>query len=226
MKQHIAPFKLILIGITAVLITAAAIVFPGNGYRILPLYVSLVVMLLQTNANRFCFLLGGINSVTYSVVYFSLGLYGNALYALLFSCPIQIVTFLRWKKQAYAQATVLRRLTGKQRILWGIGFAVVWLILYFALSSAGSNYLILDNTISVIGIAGSIFSMLSLMEFPYLSAAGTVLSVILYAAMLRENPAQLTYLIFNLYAMICNILSANYTHKLYQKQQQEGLNTP
>lgn len=78
---------------TAVLITVAAVYFPGNGYRILPLYVSLVVMLLQTNANRMCFLVGGINSVFYAAVYFSLGLYASSLYWLLFSCPIQIITF-------------------------------------------------------------------------------------------------------------------------------------
>ena len=94
-------------------------------------------------------------------------------------------------------------------------------MLYLILREAHSAYLILDNTITVIGIAGTFFSLLSLIEFPYFAILGQILSILLYSVMLRENPAQLTYLIFSVYALICNGISAVYMQRLYNRQREE-----
>ena len=40
----------------------------------------------------------------------------DAYNAILFSCPIQLITFVRWSKNSYRQSTKFRRLTVKQRI--------------------------------------------------------------------------------------------------------------
>lgn len=146
MKQNHSALHLVLIGIAFVGITVAAVLFSCNFYRIVPLYVSHLVMLLQTKANRLCFLLGGLNCVYYAFVYFSLHLYGLALYSLCAAFPIQLVTYFRWRRNPYKQATVLRRLTVKQRIGWSLGLIAAWVGLYFLLASFGSEYLILDNT--------------------------------------------------------------------------------
>ena len=45
-------FKLILLVITFILITVSGIIFKQSVLRITPLFISLFVMLLQTNANR------------------------------------------------------------------------------------------------------------------------------------------------------------------------------
>lgn len=69
--------------ITAAAITAAGLWFHQNFFRILPLYVSLFVMILSAQVNRYAFLLGGLNSILYAAVYFAYGLYGMAAYVLL-----------------------------------------------------------------------------------------------------------------------------------------------
>ena len=116
--------------ITAVLITIAGIYYKQHPLHILPLYVSLVIGALQAKANRFASLLGGINSILYAIVYLYLGLYASALYAILFSCPVQLVTFVRWN-QKYGSSTVFRKMTSKQRIVVSVSFvfsvaAVCW----------------------------------------------------------------------------------------------------
>ena len=91
-------FIFILMGCTAVLITVAGLFYQQSFLRILPLYISLVVGMLQSRVNRYSYLIGSMNSLLYGVVYFYYNLYASAFSALLFSFPIQLLTFIRWNK--------------------------------------------------------------------------------------------------------------------------------
>ena len=221
LRGHI--YKYVLIAITAVAITVAAVLTGCPIYRIVPLYVSLFVMYLQTKASRFSFLLGGCNAAYYAAVYAFLGLYGMALYSVLVASPIQIVTYIRWKKRAYKHSALLKRLTWKQRIMAVAVFAGVWGMLYVLLSSLGSGYLVLDNTVSVIGVASNVASLLYLIEFPYVQCLSLVLNIVLYMQMVQTDPMQWTFLIYTVYALICALISAVYMQKLYNWQRKEKL---
>lgn len=211
-------YKYLLIAVTFLGITAAAIVCRCDIYRVIPLYVSLLVMYLQTKASRFSFLLGGCNAAYYAAVYLFLGLYGMALYSILIACPIQIITYIRWKKRACADSTLLKRLTPKQRLCCVAGFCLMWTALYFILNSMGSGYIILDNSICLISTAANLASLLCLIEFPYIQCVAHILNITLYIQMIRQDPRQWTYLIYTTYALICAIISAVYMQKLYNKQ--------
>ena len=219
-KKNLFLYCLMAAAFLGILVTG--VLYGCPVYRMIPLCVSLMVMILQTRANRATFLLGGINALYYAVVYFSLKLYGMSLYSLLVACPLQLLTWWRWRKNAYAQATVLRRLTGRQRLRWGLGLAGAWLGLYLLLDAFGSGYLILDNTISIISTAGNLGSVLSLIEFPFAQILAHVLNITLYVQMVVEDPAQWPFLIFFSYALICSSISAWFMHKLYRKQRREA----
>ena len=216
-------YKYVLIAITAVAISVAAVLTGCPIYRIVPLYVSLFVMYLQTKASRFSFLLGGCNAAYYGVVYVFLGLYGMALYSILVASPIQIVTYIRWKKRAYKHSALLKKLDWKQRLCSVLGFGAVWCVLYLILSSFGSGYLILDNTTSVIGMAANLASLLYLIEFPYVQCVSLVLNIVLNAQIVQNDPKQWTFLIYTVYALICALISAVYMQKLYNWQRKENL---
>ena len=221
LRGHI--YKYVLIGLTAVAISVAAVLTGCPIYRIVPLYVSLIVMYLQTKASRFSFLLGGCNAAYYAAVYVFLELYGMALYSLLVACPIQIVTYIRWKKRAYKHSALLKKLDWKRRLCAVLGFGAVWGILYLVLSSFGSGYLILDNTTSVIGMAANLASLLYLIEFPYVQCVSLVLNIVLNAQIVQNDPKQWTFLIYTVYALICALISAVYMQKLYNWQKKEDL---
>lgn len=216
-------YKYVLICITAVAIAVAAVLTGCPVYRVIPLFVSLLVMYLQTRASRFSFLLGGCNAAYYSVVYAALGLYGMALYSALMACPIQIFTYIRWKKHAYKHSALLKRLSWKQRILAVVGFGALWAVLYLILSSLGSGYLILDNTVSVIGVAANVASLMYLIEFPYIQSLSHTLNIVLYIQMVQNDPRQWTFLIYTIYALVCALISAVYMQKLYNWQKKENL---
>lgn len=221
LKGHI--YKYVLIALTTVAIAVASILTGCPVYRVIPLYVSLGVMYLQTKASRFSFLLGGCNAAYYAVVYFFLGLYGMAMYSVLVACPIQIVTYIRWKKRSYKHSALLKRLSGKQRLLFVLGFGAIWGVLYLVLSAFGSGYVILDNTVSVIGAAANVASLLYLIEFPYVQCLSLGLNIVLYVQMVQTDPRQWTFLIYNVYALTCAVISAVYMQKLYNWQKRENL---
>lgn len=223
MKLRGRIFKYVLISLTAVAITVAAVLTKCPVYRIIPLYVSLMVMYLQTKASRFSFLLGGCNALYYGIVYVALGLYGMAMYNAFVACPIQIVTYIRWKRRTVANATVLKRLTAGQRIGGVLAFAAAWTALYFVLRVFGSEYLILDNSVTLISVCANVASLLYLIEFPYIQCVSYVVNIALYIQMIRDDARQWTFLIYAVYALVCVVISAVYMQKLYNWQRKENI---
>lgn len=210
--------RLCLIAVTAVLITGTGIYTHQSALRILPLYISLFVGALQANASRYASLLGGINSILYAVVYWLLGLYASAGYALFFSFPIQVATFLRWSRHRYGSSTQFRKLSAKGRIWTLVGFFAAFGVLAWVLHKAGSSYQILDNLTSLLGILIAILTMLAYIEYTWLMLPSGVISICLHIATMAAHPAQITYLIFSLYSLVCVTKQFFRVRKLYREQ--------
>ncbi len=214
--------KLILILITAAAITVTGILYRQSVLRILPLYISLIIGALQSRANRYAPLLGGFNSILYMIVYLYLGLYASAGYALLFSCPIQLITFVRWSRRKYGTSTQFRRLTAKQRILVSAAFLLSFTALFLVLRAAGSSHQLLDNLSTLLGILISFLTMFACIEYAYLMLPSGIVSIVLNLATMQEHPEQITYLIFSFYSMICVTQGFFRVCKLYKEQQAEA----
>lgn len=212
---------LILMLVTAALITATGVTFGQTFINILPLYVSLCVGLLQSRVSRAAYLIGACNSLLYAVVYAHFKLYASAAYAVLFSSTIQFATYFRWKSRPQGQSTLFRAMTNRQRLLVAGLFALCWGAAWLILSRADSGYRILDISTSLLGILISLLTMLAYIEYaPLMILSGTV-NIVLFAAMLRDHPAQITYLIYALYSMVCQIGALKRVLRLYKEQTHE-----
>jgi len=216
-KQN-AP-RLCLMGITAILITVTGIIFRQSFIRILPLYISLVIGLLQSRANRFAPLLGGFNSILYSIVYIYLGLYASAGYAILFSCPVQLLTFARWSKNRYKESTEFRSMTWGWRIAVALGYGAAVTALCMILNAAGSSYSLLDSLSSMLGILASILMMFAFVEYTWLMLPSGIITICLDISVAAAHPEQITYVIFAFYSMICTTIGFFKVRKLYAEQQ-------
>ena len=195
---------------TAVLITAAGVYFNQSFLRILPLYISLVIGMLQSRVNRYASLIGSLNSLLYGVVYFYYGLYGSLFSAVLFSFPIQLLTFLRWNKNKWEHSTVLRRLTAKQRILLCAGCVFSLIAMWIILPLIGSQYVFLDSITNMLGIVIYFLTMFAFFEYTFLMIINGIIGIALYIQMLGESPEMTTYLIFSVYSFICIVIAFFY----------------
>ncbi len=214
-------FIFILMGCTAVLITVAGIYFHQSFLRILPLYISLVIGLLQSRINRYANLIGSINSLLYGAVYIYYNLYGSAFSALLFSFPIQLFTFIRWNKNKWEHSTVLRKMSPKQRILLLIGFMGALAVLGVVLPLMGSQYVFLDSATTLLGILIYFLTMFAFVEYTFLMVINGVIGIILYITMLGDTSETATYLIYSVYSFICTVFAMFQAKKLYASQRQK-----
>ncbi len=207
------------LAVMAVLITTAGIIFHQSFFRILPLYISLLVMILQSKVSRYAYLLGGLNSILYSIVYFYYGLYGIAAQAFLFSFPMQIITFFNWKKKTEKETVKFRRMNKGQSVFCIAMFAVIWVGLYFTLKHFGSDYAVLDNTVTLFGAFTSVLTALTFIEYAYMTLFGAILNVFLYIQVIPAHHEQVTYLIYSIYSLVCVSLHFARVLRIWKNQQ-------
>lgn len=215
-------FIFILMGCTAILITVAGIYFHQSFLRILPLYISLVIGLLQSRVNRYASLIGSVNSLLYGAVYIYYKLYGSVFSAVLFSFPIQLLTFIRWNKNKWEHSTVLRKMNMKQRILLAIGYFIALAAMWFVLPLIGSEYVFLDSATNLLGIIIYFLTMFAYIEYTFLMIINGIISIALYITMLQATPETVTFLIYSVYSFICIVFSFFQAKSLYASQQKNS----
>lgn len=215
-------FILVLMVCTAGLITAAGIFYNQSFLRIMPLYISLIIGMLQSRVNRYASLLGSMNSLLYGAVYVYYKLYASAFSAILFSFPIQLLTFIRWNKNKRGQSTELRKLTRKQQVLIAVGFVAALAVMWIVLPLIGSEYVFLDSVTNLLGILIYFLTMFAYVEYTFLMIINGVIGTALYVTMLNETPETATYLIFSVYSFICIVFAFFEARKLYKIQQEEN----
>ena len=220
-KSNSEIFILAIMAVTGILITVTGIIFKQSFIRILPLYVSLAIALMQSRVSRYASLIGGFNAILYAITYGYYHLYASMIYAILVSCPLQIVTFVLWSKKPWKNSTIFRRLTVKQRIVMILISLILWVTICSVLKKTSANHSMLDTAITILGIIATVLTMLSYIEYTAVMLVSQACSIYLYILMLGEVPEQVTYLIYSVYALVCTSMAFVRTQKIYKYQQTE-----
>ncbi len=211
--------KKIIIILTGIAILVAGIVCKQEFFLMIPLFVSLFVMAFQSDANRIGALIGAINSVIYTAAYMYMGVYASAASSILFSFPIQLCTFFTWKKKAYKNTVVFRKMTNKQRIIFISGVLLLWIILALIFEHLNYEYALLDSILFLFGFIIPILTMLRLIEYTYLWIIQAVIGLLLNVQMVINDYKETTYLIYGVYALYCVVCAFINVKKFYKEQQ-------
>ncbi len=221
MKNH----KKIIIVLTGVAILVAGILCKQEFFLMIPLFVSLFVMAFQSEANRVGALIGSINSLIYTAAYIYMGVYASAASSILFSFPVQLMTFFRWKKNAYKKTVVFRKMSAKMRVRCIVIFLIVWGIMAGVFMKLDYEYAVLDSCSFIFGFVIPVLTMLAYIEYTYLWIIQCVVGVFLNIQMVVNDYKETTYLIYGIYALYCVIGAFINVQKFY-KEQQETLKKP
>lgn len=211
-------FIYFLMAVTGVLITVSGIYYKQSVLRILPLYNSLIIAMLQSRVNRYSNLFGSINSLLYAAVYFYYGLLASAFQAILFSFPMQLITFIRWNKNKWEKSTVLRKLSWKHRIILSVCYAAALFIMCKVLPLFGAKNVFLDSATNILGVFILFMTMFAFVEYTFCMIVNGIIGIILYIPMLSETPDILPFLIFSVYSFICIVFAYFEAQRLYKKQ--------
>lgn len=211
-------FIYFLMALTGILITVSGIYYKQNFLRILPLYNSLIIAMLQSRVNRYSNLYGSINSLLYAAVYFYYKLYASFFSALLFSFPMQMITFIRWNKNKWESSTVLKKLSWSKRGLLLAAYGVLLVAMWKILPLFGANYAFLDSATNILGVFVLFLTMFAYIEYTTCMIINGIIGIALYVAMLRTTPETVPFLIFSVYSFICITFAYFEAKRLYKKQ--------
>lgn len=219
-KKKIDPLLFLVLAV-AVINTVIAIATKQNFFLVLPLYISIIIMFMQAKVNRFAFILGSINSIYYGVLNLVIyKVFASAMQCFLVSCPIQLMTFIRWNKRPYGNSTVLRKMSNRARVLVALGCAIICIGTVFVLNTLGSSNTILDSIVTVLAILVSILMLLSYSEYAFLNVVTCALNTALhFSIFLQGSTEMLCYVIYDVYSTLCCVLAAITATRLLREQQ-------
>ena len=140
------------------------------------------------------------------------------------SCPIQLLTFLRWSKKPWGQTTVFRKFTPLQALGVFGAFGASTAVLMLVLSLTDANYILQDSLITLLGILISFLTMFAYIEYTRLMLVSCAVNIYLYVVMSLDTPEQIPYLVFAVYSAICNVKGFLQASKAYAIQQAEQKN--
>ena len=212
-------YKKIIIVITGIIILITGIVTHQQPLLMVPLFISLFVMGFQSEANRIGVLIGSVNSLVYTGAYIYMGVYASAASALLFSFPIQLMTFFRWKKKAYKKTVVFKKMSTKARILFAAGVVALWSVTAYIFTLKDYQYAIWDSYLFIMGFIVPILTMLAYIEYTYLWIVNCIIGLFLNVQMFLVDYTTANYFIYGVYAL-CSVIGAYISVQRFYKEQQ------
>ena len=218
-------YKKIIIVLTDIAILAAGILCKQEFFLMIPLFVSLFVMAFQSEANRVGALIGAVNSVIYTATYMYMGVYASAASALLFSFPIQLGTFFSWKKKAYKNTAVFKKMPNKVRAVFTLAVLAAWAVLAGVFVHLKYEYAVLDSITFLLGFIVPVLTMLAYIEYTYLWIVQAVIGLLLNVQMVMNDYKETTYLIYGVYALYCVIGAFINVQRFYKEQQENHENS-
>jgi nicotinamide mononucleotide transporter PnuC len=188
--------------------------------KVLPLFFSLLIMLLNSRANRIGFILGSINSCIYIIGYLMEGVYGTVA-STVFGIIIMLISYFRWKSNAYGKATVFRRFSTRGRILLTLVLCIAWAGTTFTLSMINGTATVMDGLTMVLGFATNILTIVAYVEAPFLNIISCLCQFGLWVQIVfvNKNYSATTYLVYMIYCTYMVIRTYCRWLALYKEQQ-------
>lgn len=219
-KKKSILFEYIPMAITGIGILICAIVFKQMFIKVFPLFFSLLIMLLNSRANRIGYVLGSINSCIYIIGFLMEGVYGSVA-STVFGIVIMMITYFRWKSKAYGKATIFRKFSTSGRVILAEILCIAWAITSFVLSKMGGTATLIDGMTMVLGFATNILNIAACVEAPFLNIISGLCSLGLWVQIVfvNGNYAASTYLVYSVYCVYMIARTFFRWLKLYKEQQ-------
>lgn len=139
--------SIIIIAISSIAQRSSTIIFLASIFGVM--YVLLIA-----KEKPIAFIFGIINVSIYGYILFTEKIYGGAIYNILYSLPMLILGYIKWKKVNKEKNSGVKQISKKNRIILTIIFSFLIIIYSIILGKTGGNNYILDSITSVLGFLG------------------------------------------------------------------------
>lgn len=188
--------------------------------KMLPCFISLAVLFLSANANRYAYLLGGINSLIYSIGFYMEGLYGSVAQSVIAGFLFQILIFFRWKKYSVknSKTTKLREFNLTWKILSVAITVAVSAGVSLILKSLNGSNTFLDSMVFVMGLVGTALIYFGYVDQWIYTGICGVITLLIWIIKIQSDISAITYLIYSIYNLIKIVEGFIKWHNIYKQQ--------
>lgn len=237
MKNKNLYLKYIPMAITAIVIIVFAVknaiasnsssngAFWYQALKTFPALLTLVVQLWMITANRYAFLLAGLNATIYGIIYFIEGVPFSGVYALCLSAPISVYSFFQWKKHSSKDQIELQHLNVKGLACTLCSIIGLWALCYFWLS----KYMVvriplLDTAVFSLGVTVTVLLAFRYIEAQYLNIISITVTLIMWIVLTVQIPSNINFVVINAYNLYCVVQAAiNWTIIRRKNKKEKGM---
>ena len=196
-----------------------AIIFQEKFINVLPLFISLVVYFLKSKAHPFAFLLDALNSMIFVVIYYQQGLYGSVI-SISIGIVLAVLAFVRWKKNAYKQSTIFKKMHTAGRIILAVVLLAAWGVSCYALNKMNGSQVALDGLVLVLGFLIPLLNVFAYVDVIPLNLLNQFIACVIWiCVVIKGDMAKLTYVASTIYSVSMSIVQSIVWIKLYKEQQ-------
>lgn len=169
------------------------------------------------------YIFGIIFSLTYSATCYYNGLYGFAIFTVIFYIPFQIYGLVKWKKKEDEDHIVkIKSLTLKTGILLTLGISAGSALIGYLLNLIpGQQLSYLDATSQLVNVGGGMLNVLAYREGWYVWLVNNILDLIIWIINFGKNSTysemmlvvSIIYLVMNIYGLVNWIIIENKQRK-------------
>ncbi|MDR2201931.1 MAG: nicotinamide riboside transporter PnuC, partial [Clostridiales bacterium] len=205
---------------TVAALTTASVFVKPLWYKALPCFVTVAVLYLSANANKYSYLLGAANSVLYTVVYVVNGLYGGAVSGFLQGVMLQAAIFVKWSLSPGVKKKPVIKFLGKRNeaVVWAAMLGL-WAAAYFVLRTLNGSNALLDALGFSLGIASFFMTIRAYAETWHIGMASYALQVVLWSVRIAADIRELPLLIISVYGLIKSVEGLLSWRKIRREQQ-------
>ena len=141
--------------ISLILIIVISVLTDSSWLQIIAAIAGVIYVFGCVFENKWGQLFGVVNSALYGYIMFSNGVYGTAIYDIVYCVPMQIYTFFTWGKDKQGKnRTEISRLTTLQRVVLSIATAAVITVYCIVAPKLNVQFALVDGISIILGLVG------------------------------------------------------------------------
>ena len=198
-----SKFEVIWLIFITVVITSTVIIKTNGIISNIASICGVVGTFLIAKQTRLAYIFTTINALLYGIVVFKNGMYGSAVYNLLYNFPMQIYGVIYWTKSAAKSDLGIRMVSKKIKIIASIILITIIIITMFILNKFGGNMVFFDSIIMVLSYVAVFLMTNKYMEQWIVWIIVNVSGTIMWGIQTLQNPNNMGLLVMWI-IFLCN----------------------
>lgn len=189
-----------------ILIIVLSVITDSSIVQIIATVCGVIYVFSNVLENRYGQLFGIVNSILYGIIMYNSGVYGTAIYDIIYCIPMQAYTFFTWGKDKDGKNKIdISRYTALQRICITVATALVIAIYSIVANKLNVQFALVDGISIILGIVGLYMTSKKKIEQWFTFIISNIAMLALWSIKCIENISNIPMLVMWIVYLVNNI---------------------